>query len=118
LTDNPESGYLRRRGIGENDPSTVANAAENNWSVQTAVLCSGGRPRRRFVTDLLGLAWEDAYDAAILVSADKDFIPAVEYLQAKNFKIINAAWRGIGNELAAICWASFEIDTLISKLAR
>ncbi len=70
------------------------------------------------VTDLLGLAWEDAYDAAILVSADKDFIPAVEYLQAKNFKIINAAWRGIGNELAAICWASFEIDTLISKLAR
>jgi uncharacterized LabA/DUF88 family protein len=72
----------------------------------------------RIVTDLIGLAWEDAYDAAILVSADKDFIPAVEHLQAKNYKVINAAWRGIGHELAKVCWASFEIDRLIPSLLR
>lgn len=72
----------------------------------------------RIVTDLIGLAWEDAYDAAILVSADKDFIPAVEHVQGKNYKVINAAWRGIGNELAKVCWASFEIDRLIPRLAR
>jgi uncharacterized LabA/DUF88 family protein len=64
------------------------------------------------------LAWEGAYDAAILVSADKDFVPAVEYLQAKNFKIINAAWRSIGHELAKICWASFDIDPLMPSLER
>jgi len=72
----------------------------------------------RIVTDLIGLAWENAYDAAILVSADKDFIPAVEYLQARNFKIINAAWRAIGHELAKVSWASFEIDRLIPVLQR
>lgn len=72
----------------------------------------------RIVTDLLGLAWEGAYDVAILVSADKDFIPAVEHLQAKNFKVINAAWKGRGHELAKICWASFEIDSLLTTLRR
>ena len=72
----------------------------------------------RIVTDLLGLAWEGGYDAAILVSADKDFIPAVDYLQSRNFKVINATWRGRGHELARTCWASFEIDQLISRLKR
>lgn len=72
----------------------------------------------RIVTDLVGLAWEGAYDVAILVSADKDFIPAVEHVQAKNFKVINATWRQRGNELAKVCWASFELDPLISALRR
>lgn len=72
----------------------------------------------RIVTDLVGLAWEGAYDVAILVSSDKDFIPAVEHVQAKNFKVINAAWRNRGNELAKVCWASFEIDALIASLNR
>lgn len=72
----------------------------------------------RIVTDLLGLAWEGAYDAAILLSSDKDFIPAVEHAQAKNFKIINAAWQGRGHELAKVCWASIELDGLIAQLSR
>lgn len=72
----------------------------------------------KIVTDLMGLAWEGAYDAAILVSADKDFVPTVEYLQAKNIKVINAAWHGIGHELARTCWASFELDPLIPALLR
>jgi len=72
----------------------------------------------RIVTDLVGLAWEGAYDVAILVSSDKDFIPAVEHVQAKNFKVINAAWKNRGNELAKVCWASFDIDALIASLSR
>jgi len=72
----------------------------------------------RIVTDLVGLAWEGAYDVAILVSAGKDFIPAVEHVQSKNHKVINAAWRGRGNQLASVCWASFEIDNLIDILKR
>lgn len=72
----------------------------------------------RIVTDLVGLAWEGAYDVAILVSSDKDFIPAVEHIQAKNYKVINAAWRNKGNELAKVCWASFDIDALIPSLSR
>lgn len=72
----------------------------------------------RIVTDLVGLAWENAYDVAILVSADKDFIPAVEHVQAKNFKVINATWRGRGNQLAAVAWASLLLDELIPGLQR
>lgn len=72
----------------------------------------------RIVTDLIGLAWEGAYDVAILVSSDKDFIPAVEHVQGKSFKVVNACWRSRGNELARVCWASFEIDGLAAALTR
>ena len=72
----------------------------------------------RIVTDLMDLAWAGAYDLALLVSCDKDFIPAVNCLQTKNFRVINATWRGLGQELAKVCWASFEIDKFIPKLIR
>ena len=70
------------------------------------------------VTDLLSLAWEEAFDVALLLSSDRDFTPAVEKLQTKNKKVINATWKGHGHELARICWASFELDDIISKLVR
>jgi len=72
----------------------------------------------RIVTDLIGLAWEGAYDVAVLVSSDKDFIPAVDYLQSKNIHVVNATWHGRGNELAKICWASFELDGYTAALVR
>lgn len=70
------------------------------------------------VTDLIGLAWERAFDVAILLTADKDFIPAVEHLQKKNIHVVNGAWRGNGHELAKTCWASVELDAMIPKLSR
>ena len=41
-----------------------------------------------------------------------------KHFQTKNFKVINATWRGHGHELAKICWASFELDALIPRLLR
>jgi uncharacterized LabA/DUF88 family protein len=70
------------------------------------------------VTDLLSLAWENAYEVAILVSSDADFVPAVERLQEKGFKVINGTWKGHGHQLARVYWASFEIDGLTSTLIR
>ena len=70
------------------------------------------------VTDLLSLAWENAYEVAILVSSDADFVPAVDRLQEKGFKVINGTWKGHGHQLARVCWASFEIDGLTSTLIR
>lgn len=72
----------------------------------------------RIVTDLLSLAWEGAYDVALLLSSDRDFVPAVDLLQSKNFKVINGTWKGHGHELAKVCWASFELDDIIAKLTR
>lgn len=72
----------------------------------------------RIVTDLVNLAWEGVYDVALLVTSDKDFKPAVEALQNRSFKVVNGHWRGLGHELASLCWASFEIDGHIGALTR
>lgn len=68
------------------------------------------------VTGLLSLAGEGAFDAAVLVSSDTDYLPAVEWLQSRGFKVINATWANHGHELARACWASFELDGIVSKL--
>jgi hypothetical protein len=68
------------------------------------------------VTGLLSLAGERAFDAALLVSSDTDYLPAVESLQARGFKVINATWANHGHELARACWASFELDSIVPDL--
>jgi hypothetical protein len=70
------------------------------------------------VTDLLSLAWQRAYDVAVLVSGDADYIPAVEYVQSQGLKVINAAWASKGHELRRECWGSFSINDLIPDLTR
>jgi len=72
----------------------------------------------RIVTDMMSLAWEASFDVALLVTSDADFIPAVETLQTKNFRVVNATWKGHGHELATKSWASFEIDPLMPRLRR
>ena len=70
------------------------------------------------LTDMFSLAWEQAYEVAILVSSDADMVPAVEKIQDKGLKVINATWSGWGHQLAKTCWASFDIDPLIIQLSR
>jgi ferredoxin len=70
------------------------------------------------VTDLLSLAWQRAYDVAVLVSGDADYIPAVEYVQSQGLKVVNAAWATKGHELRQQCWASFDLDSLVPQLKR
>jgi uncharacterized LabA/DUF88 family protein len=70
------------------------------------------------VTDLLALAGEDAFDVAILVSSDADYIPAVEWLQGRGRKVLNATWSQHGFELAKVCWASFELDSVMADITR
>lgn len=70
------------------------------------------------ITDLFSLAWENAYATAILVTSDRDFVPAVANIQDRGFKIVNATWKDYGHQLAKACWASFEIDSLITQLIR
>ena len=70
------------------------------------------------LTDMFSLAWEEAYDVAILVSGDADLVPAVEKIQDRGLKVVNATWLGYGNNLAKACWASFAIDPLVPQLTR
>ncbi|MGH8905391.1 MAG: NYN domain-containing protein [Egibacteraceae bacterium] len=70
------------------------------------------------VTDLLSLAWQGGYDVAVLVSGDADFIPAVEHVQAKGLKVVNASWSRHGFELKKTCWASFDLDEIAQDVVR
>ena len=70
------------------------------------------------VIDLLSLATESAFDLAILVSSDGDLIPAVQWVQDRGLKVINATWSGYGYELSRACWGSVPIDSVIVPLSR
>jgi len=69
-------------------------------------------------TDMIKLAWEDAYDWAVLVSSDRDFIPAVEFLDGKGRKVLHAGFPPRGSELAAKCWGSLDLRSHLSLLER
>jgi len=63
----------------------------------------------RIVTDMISLAWQDAYDVAVLASLDADLIPAVEFVQQKGKRVIQAGFPPKGTALATECWASFDV---------
>ena len=70
------------------------------------------------VTDLLSLAWQGAYEVAVLVTSDADFIPAVDHVQEKGLKVINAGWRNHGHNLKKACWADLELDQIAPSILR
>jgi uncharacterized LabA/DUF88 family protein len=72
----------------------------------------------RIVTEMLDAALTKQCDILVLVSADKDFIPAVEKLQNKNIKCIQAFFPNQGNELGKRCWGSFNLFALREQYRR
>lgn len=66
----------------------------------------------RIATDLISLAWADAYDIAVLVSADRDFVPVVEFLQTKGIKVVHGAFPPKGSHLSQKCWGNLNLHSL------
>ena len=60
-------------------------------------------------TDMIRLAWEHVYDVAVLVSSDADLVPAVDFLDLRGRKVLQAGFPPSGNALATACWASFDL---------
>ena len=54
----------------------------------------------RIVTDMISLAWSDAYDVAVLVSADRDFVPVADFLQTKGIKVVHGGFPPKGSHLS------------------
>lgn len=69
----------------------------------------------RIVADMISLAWANAYDVAVLVSADRDFVPVAEFLQTKGIKVIHGAFPPNGSHLSQKCWAHLNITDLMPK---
>jgi uncharacterized LabA/DUF88 family protein len=70
------------------------------------------------VTDMIRLAWADSWDLAVLVSADRDFIPAVEFLNQRGLKVIHGGFPPKGMDLARKCWASFDLPKHLHEIER
>lgn len=66
------------------------------------------------VKDMISLAWEAAYDVAILVSNDRDFVPVAEFLQTKGVKVIHAAFPKTGNQLSQRCWGNMDVTKMMN----
>lgn len=60
-------------------------------------------------TDMIRLAWEKAYDVGVLVTSDADLVPAVEFLDLKGVRVIQAGFPPHGSHLARACWGSFDL---------
>jgi len=69
-------------------------------------------------TDMIRLAWEDAYDLAVLATSDSDLSPAVEFLNLKGRKVVQAGFPPIGVNLATRCWASFDVYSNRNQIER
>ena len=73
----------------------------------------------RLVADLIHYAAADAYDAAVLLSGDQDFVPAVEAANALGKRVYLAAWRGSGvsRELRVRCYGQIDLEAGVSKFS-
>ncbi len=72
----------------------------------------------RIVADMISLAWADAYDVAVLVSADRDFVPVAEFLQTKGIKVIHGGFPPKGSHLSQKCWANLNVTSLMPLFKR
>jgi len=72
----------------------------------------------RIVTDMISLAWANAYDVAVLVSSDRDFVPVAEFLQTKGIKVIHGALPPLGSHLSQASWANLRIPNLMKSFRR
>jgi uncharacterized LabA/DUF88 family protein len=66
----------------------------------------------RLATDLISMAWDGSYDVAVLVSSDRDFIPVVEFLDGRGFRVVHGAFPPVAGELSRACWARIDVPAL------
>jgi uncharacterized LabA/DUF88 family protein len=67
-------------------------------------------------TDMLSLAYRNAYDTAILVSGDSDYIPVVEMVQQLGKRVENASFKKTSSyELRKVCDDFILLDKYLDK---
>lgn len=72
----------------------------------------------RIATEMISLAWANSYDAAVLVSSDRDFVPVAEFLQTKGIKVIHGSFPPSGRQLSQKSWGSLNIPSIMPAFAR
>lgn len=72
----------------------------------------------RIAIEMLYSGLMDQCEVAVLVSADKDFLPVIEKLSSHGVKCIHASFPGCGVELSMKCWSRFDLFTKRSRFSR
>jgi hypothetical protein len=67
---------------------------------------------------MVRLAWEGCWEVAVLVSAEGDFVPAVEQLQQKGHAVVHAGFAPNASSLARTCCASIDLGGVLRPIAR
>ena len=71
------------------------------------------------VVDMLSMAYKSAYDVAILVTADADFVPAVGEVKSFGKRVFNAYFsKGISYHLRQACDGFLRIDQRMIEKAK
>jgi len=69
------------------------------------------------VTDLMGLAFEKAYDTAIIVSGDNDFVDAVDHIKSKGLKVWIVSFRScLGEDIMRVADKVIHLDKMFEKI--
>ena len=66
----------------------------------------------RLATDMISAAWDGAYDAAVLVTSDRDFVPVVSFLESRIIKVVHGAFPPVAAELSRACWGRIDVRAL------
>ncbi len=70
-------------------------------------------------TDMMSLGVQDAYDVAVLVSNDRDFAPAVEFLRSKGKKVYHAQFNpDHSRNLRRVCFTTINLASLARDIER
>lgn len=72
----------------------------------------------RLAVDMISAAWDNMYDTAVLVSSDRDFVPAVRMLGRRGKKIFQVGIPPRGVDLASACWDTINLDPIKDKIRR
>jgi uncharacterized LabA/DUF88 family protein len=109
----------------ERKPKAAPNCPECHQTISDCPHCKRPiRPSQEkgvdtlIATDMIRLAWEDGYDLAVLATSDRDLIPAVEFLNKKGHKVVQAGFPPKGSDLARASWASFDAFKRCSEIER
>lgn len=106
--------YLRKSGIQvfekeikvREEPTGQLRAVEKGVDVSIAV-------------DLLGMAWENAFDVAVLVSGDGDLVGAVSKVMNKGKNVEVLSFRGsCSSELSKAAIRTTYIDDIVDAIRR
>lgn len=110
--------------VKERKPRGPQNCPHCHQPVTHCPHCSGEMKRTvekgvdtALVTDLIQLGIDDMFDYAVLVSADADFVPAVEFIQNRTQRrVVHAHIRPQGAELRNACWDHVYLDDMMAEL--